>query len=270
MKYIFTCTILFIGLTVSGQNIENVNCVTNALDTVDTITTYRTINGVTDTLKSILKKDYKSFEPCRINIFRAMYYDKKGNVISSEVIKTMATGERWSYQPDVQNVLIIEYQEHSETEKRRLKKYSSNKTYNRPYVRFDTTGVIENASKVWMHPMRSNQYIFTEIAPFPEIVFPIEVGKKWESSLDIFKMWGDWNGTTCKWKYKIVKIEDRELPFGPLQDCVMVKSISKNDKYGKSWLTLWYHEDYGFTELNYRNPEGQTLDIKLEQLKYKK
>ena len=32
----------------------------------------------------------------------------------------------------------------------------------------DTTGMIENEQKTWIHPPRHNQYTMNEIAPFPE------------------------------------------------------------------------------------------------------
>lgn len=75
----------------------------------------------------------------------------------------------------------------------------------------ENTGVIENERQLWMHPFRSNQYNFTEVAPFPEVKFPVEVGREWSSSLGIGAGWGDWDNTIVSNYYKVVGKECTDM-----------------------------------------------------------
>ncbi len=247
-----------------AQSIESASCTLVNLDSFDTKVFYRIIDGQLDTVEQKLKKGYAAFKPCRINTYRAIYASKKGVELSNELIRTLATGNRWEHQPAIQHELLINYPAQDSDEQTRLKDLALNKTLSSTWVETEVTGVIENEEQVWMHPFRSNQYSFTEVAPFPEIILPAQIGTKWTSEIQIGQGWGDWENTTWKHKYKIVEQATRTYPFGSLDNCIKISAISSNKKFGKSKLDLWYHESYGFVEFNYQNYEGQQLSIVLE------
>ena len=69
-------------------------------------------------------------------------------------------------------------------------------------------GVLQSSSKVWMHPIRQNQYRITEIAPFPQIIFPIKKNTSWKDTLYIYATMGTFEGTVES-TYTIKEEEER-------------------------------------------------------------
>lgn len=266
---IFTTLFLFSFVNTLAQDIESVACKRTELDSFDIEISYRLVNNQLDTVSRKLKKTYSAFEPCRVNTYQAIYTDRKGVELSNEQIITLATGNRWEHQPNIQNELLINYEIHDKNERDRLKELSINKTYSGTWKENVIEGVIENEERIWMHPFRSNQYIFTEVAPFPEIQLPIQIGKKWSSEIQITEGWGVWNQTNWRHKYKIVGSTSRNYPFGFLDNCIKVTAVSSNKRFSKCKLDLWYHENYGFIELNYKNYKGQQLSIVLQKTEMK-
>ena len=112
-----------------------------------------------------------------------------------------------------------------------------------------------------MHPPRTNQYKFTEVAPFPEIYFPFEIGKSWESNLNIQRGWGEWSDTYGSSEY-VVHGTDDFLINEQVITCWIIKAKS-TFPFGVSYAEFWFHEDYGFVKLNYVNYKEEVLDLKL-------
>ena len=144
-----------------------------------------TVQGeMTPELDSILRIEKRRdvYKPCRSVKYRAKLYNKNGQLISNETITVTPTGNRWQYQPEKQDEIIIEYSFNPDSvdyinsfqlNKRRLNKHWQNQ---------EITGIIENVEKIWTHPFRSNQYNFTQVAPFPQVELPLKIGKKWSDN----------------------------------------------------------------------------------------
>jgi hypothetical protein len=224
-------------------------------------------NGVAfkDTIIEKIEKRRTVFKPCIDYIYRANFYDEKKNLITSTRIKMTATGKRWEFQPEIQDEVIIQY-EYSKKDEERAAKYKLNKKLpNYGWMKETKTGIIENVEKIWMHPFRSNQFSFTEVAPFPEIKYPIEIGKSWTGQLRIQEGWGDWENTSGNFNYEITSKEPIEIKYGKIDKCWKVKSKS-NYPFGKSNFDYWFSENLGFVKMNYRNYGGQYLEIELEEM----
>ena len=128
-------------------------------------------------------------------------------------------------------------------------------------------GIIENIENVWIHPIQSNQYKFTEVAPFPEANLPLQKGKKWEGTTTGIIGWGEWDGQTVKSKYKISGQEIYLL--GDLKiDCWVIKSVARCSS-GKSKLTTLFNEEYGFVKMEYQNYENEKLVFELIKMEEK-
>ena len=123
------------------------------------------------------------FKPCREYVFSAKYWDKNYNLISDEYIWMMATGRAWDYAPESQDELAIQYR-FDETKRDFIGQYNLNPEFEHLWRVGEVTGIIENEDKTWMHPFRSNQYLFTEVASFPNVRLPLEVGNTWTSNLN--------------------------------------------------------------------------------------
>ncbi len=172
----------------------------------------------------------------------------------------MATGNSWEYS-DQQQELLIAY-EFDSTDVDRINGYAVNKSLDRLFwQKQEATGIIENESSIWMHPFRSNQYNFTEVAPFPSVRLPLEIGKTWSSTLSIYEGWGDWENSTLTNTYEIVGFEELQTPYGQLESW-HVSSITEAT-FGNSTHNFWFHPELGFIKMVIHNYAGQTLEIEL-------
>jgi hypothetical protein len=203
----------------------------------------------------------KVWSPKRTYTFQAVFTDPQGKLITSEKITIHPTGQIWERDP--QQTLADFTVDFSAADSARLAPFPVNGVQ-RAWSRNYHEGVIENDSRVWMHPLRSNQYLYTELAPFPEIKKPIEEGQSWKSSLFIYEAFGSFEGTV-QCSYVTMGREERAYDFATLK-CWEVIASGTHTKMGVNKATFYFNEDYGFTEMNYRFYNGHKLEIKLLQM----
>lgn len=219
-----------------------------------------------DTVIDKIVKTRNIFKPCRQYIYLATFKDKAGSIISNSKVWMMATGKRWKLQPEKQDEVALQF-EFSENETSSLMNSFVNKKLSGLYYfsSQETTGIIENVKEVWMHPIRANQYNFTEVAAFPAVKFPLEEGKTWTSNLSIGEGWGDWENTTVYSEYKIVGKNKVKTAFKEFENCWEIQSES-TAPFGISHHNFCFDEEYGFVKMEYINYEGQTLVFELVEV----
>jgi len=205
----------------------------------------------------------KVFEPCKEFIYSAKYWDAEYNLISQERIWVMASGQAWEYQPDRQDEILIQYQ-YDSSKMDEINKYSINPEF-QYWTTQTNTGIIETNSETWMHPFRSNQYAFTEVAPFPTVRFPLEQGKTWSSNLNIYDGWGVWANSTLNNTYEVVGYESIATEYGELE-AWHVSSITTAE-FGTSTHNFWYSMELGFVKMIIKNYAGQLLQFELTEVK---
>ena len=135
--------------------------------------------------------------------------------------------------------------------------------------RWEKTGLIENKKNIWLHPPRLWFFRILEINPFPFIQKPYEKGNKWHWSLEIGSQWGDprwkeWEEENIEnqYTYEISDVNRPiHTPLGELK-CCKIDSYSESE-LGKTYLTAYFNETYGFVRLEYINIDGSTLNIEL-------
>jgi hypothetical protein len=231
-----------------------------------------TIKGeMTPQIDSVLRIEKRRdvFKPCRKHIYKARFFSKANKLISDELISIMATGKRWEYQPEKQDEIEIVYnfdKDRVDT----INSFQLNKNRITDFWRSnEITGIIENVENIWMHPIRSNQYNFTQVAPFPQIEFPLKVGKKWtDKNISMKEGFGDWSNMRVKSEFEVLSKESIEIQYGIIENCWKINSISNFD-LGRSSLTYWFHEKLGFVKLNYINYGNQKLNIELTKIEEK-
>ena len=206
-----------------------------------------------------IPKIRKIFKAGKVYHYKAIYIASNNQTLSNSNVIMKATGERWEWQPENQDLVYYEFPNYK-SDSIKLRNHDINKEL-QLWKNQTGEGVIENFEQVWMHPIRINQYKFTEIAPFPEVLFPLQKGKKWDGTVNIGKGWGEWDGQTVKSKYKIsgratYLLKDSEI------NCWVIKSISKCSS-GKSKLITLFNEEYGFVKMEYQNYENEKLIFEL-------
>ena len=209
-------------------------------------------------LSAIGQKDYWAIG--KEYHYNAVYKDNTGKVITSEQVSIIPTGEIWETDP--QQTLATYRLNFSSADSVQLASTPLNgvmKEWKREYQE----GVISNDKKVWMHPVRVNQYILTEVAPFPEVQFPLKEGLSWTSTLWVYKAFGSFEGTV-ECSYKVSKKESKTYSFGKL-NCWRINATAVHDKLGVSTTTIYFEEEIGFVELDYKFYNGQTLNFSLER-----
>jgi len=198
-------------------------------------------------------------------IYSATYFDSTGNIISSEKISIKPTGKPtgkpWVFEPKQTLVKISIH--FNELDSLKLAPYPLNQIQ-KPWKRSYMEGVIQDSNRIWMHPIRRNQYVLTEIAPFPEVRFPIHLEDSWENTLWIYKAFGSFEGTVES-NYKIDSLENRVYGSDTLE-CWKISSLGIHDKLGKSRAVYYFNQTYGFTEMNYSFYNEESIKIKLQNL----
>ena len=135
------------------------------------------------------------------------------------------------------------------------------------------SGIVENERNLWMHPNRSCLFRVLELNPFPYIQYPVEKGRKWKWKLTIGSHWGDerwktWTGGIVnKYQYKITDTDCEVVtPVGALS-CVKVEAVAKS-RIGKTYLTAYYNDTYGFVKMDNTNIDGSRLLVNLVETNF--
>ncbi len=94
-------------------------------------------------------------------IYGIEYIQSKNLLKTKETIRLAITGKKWKNDENQVEAIWI-YKTKPKTRSKFQDQFSIG------WFSTDTTGIIENEKKIWIHPPRHNQYTLTEIAPFPD------------------------------------------------------------------------------------------------------
>ncbi len=123
------------------------------------------------------------------------------------------------------------------------------------FASLSSTGAVENTDNVWIHPIREGFFNSLEIAPFPFIKTPPQIGTEWTDQMSIGEgwgneMWGTWEGQLLlSYHYKITDKKSIKTQIGEI-DCFVIESDAKSEM-GMTKLTSYFSEIYGFVKLEY-------------------
>lgn len=143
-------------------------------------------------------------------------------------------------------------------------------TNNNSVYSSEKTGIVENQKNTWMHPPRNDLFQILELNPFPFIKTPLEIGNKWNWSLDIGDIWGDerwlkWKGLiTNKYSYEITDIKEIQTFLGKI-NCYIIESKAIS-RIGETKLISYYNKEFGFVKMEYVNIDGSKLILELEKV----
>ena len=191
--------------------------------------------------------------------YEATYLNKTADTLSSELIKVLATDSIFNYN---QTLLYYSYSLQNIYIKTKM---DSILGFDKKWTTKVGEGALEG-DRLWIHPFRSNQYVLTEIAPFPKVNLPLSLNSESRSKTTIFKSLGNFKGTV-KSTLKVVAKEQRLYNWGVELDCWKIESIGKHNKLGKSYLTVYFKENIGFLEMNYVFYNGEKINFKLIESK---
>lgn len=142
--------------------------------------------------------------------------------------------------------------------------YAYHNSYNKdslaaawPYTaNVESTGIIENEKKVWLHPPRSGAFTMFEYFPFPEMKFPLKCDRKYRRYYI-----GDVDGHFKVLRYKITET----CINGNVDDGVgvMGRHVGRSGEW--HWQAF-YDKDKGFTFLGGYRPDGRFVWLSLKDI----
>ncbi len=194
----------------------------------------------------------------RIYNYNTIFRDSLGLTITSERVNIIATGNNWEI--DTKQTLANYEIKFDSSDSARMASNPLNgikKAWRKNYQE----GVISNDTLLWMHPVRANQYVLTEVAPFPMVKFPITEGRSWQNTLWIYKAFGSFEGIV-ECNYKVEKQELRKYAFDEIC-CWKIEAIAIHDKLGSSTITIYFNEKIGFVEFDYHFYNGMKINFSL-------
>ncbi len=230
-------------------------------DTIYDIIKGEIVRETTDSLwfepiEQKIPKVRKIFKKGKNYIYRAEHLSTSGQLISSSRIKLVSTGERVYFAPERQDKVFYVYPDY----KRDSAIYSKISKIKYWSMQVEE-GIIENIEEVWMHPMRHNQYRFTQIAPYPHVELPLQLGKTWETNLNIIEGWGEWSNQSGTSEYFINSKDSFYLENKSIE-CWVIKAQT-DFPFGKSQVEFWFNEEYGFVVYKYSIYTGDKLIVTL-------
>gem|GEM_PF-2372431 len=115
---------------------------------------------------------------------------------TSELVTMTITGKPWQYDSS-QKELVIRYHY---TQKDSIDCSSVPST---GWGHTCVTGMKDEPDIIWMHPLRSNQYMILESAPFPEVKFPLTAQTHYVDTFDIRGGWDYLSNNDMIFDYRV-------------------------------------------------------------------
>jgi hypothetical protein len=133
------------------------------------------------------------------------------------------------------------------------------------------TGLVENPTNIWMHPVRYNNLAILQLTPFPFVKFPITLDEEYNWFLDIGQhygspLWAEWNGNIrnlCG--YKVAEKKEIITAFG-LLECYVIHARG-DSPVGSSKAEFLFSEQYGFVQMNYICVNGDQIKFALVEVR---
>ncbi|WP_160171945.1 hypothetical protein [Schleiferia thermophila] len=140
-----------------------------------------------------------------------------------------------------------------------------NLTYPEKFLSESTTGFIETQERIWLHPPRTAQFKFiTQLAPYPEVLLPINIGDSISGKINMLGNWGDWSGKSSEFYLNVVK--DSTLTINERTDTVYILNGCGKILTEISCVNYLFSFTYGFIYAYYTNNNGQRFIMKRKDI----
>lgn len=126
-----------------------------------------------------------------------------------------------------------------------------------------TTGFIESEEKIWLHPPRTHRFKYiTQLAPYPQVQFPLVLGDTIKGSINMVGNWGAWNGKSTSYELVLTSKEYSAM----YQDSLWVLQGRGVLEQDTATVTHRFSETKGFVESLYENNRGVYFYMKLKEV----
>lgn len=134
----------------------------------------------------------------------------------------------------------------------------------------ERTGVTEDSSTIFLFPPRNSGFSLTELAPFPQVVFPLDTGKIWEDNLTVSVDWSEATKIPFErilYLYSTYTVEGKtklNTPIGERE--VWVINAVAEFRLGNTSSILHFDEELGFVKMVFTFLNGSQLMLNLEKV----
>jgi hypothetical protein len=169
-------------------------------------------------------------------------------VVTIDTVRIFVTGNMWKAAPKTSKEIVILY----DLTNIEMEYFLDIQTIG--WVPTDTTGAVENENTCWFHPPRHNQFMMLELAPFPRVEFPLEVGKTYTKVLFIGEGWGDISNSKVYWRYEVKENNAKTwIISSEARPTIYPFEINR--------LDIVFDETDGFTRLDYSFNNGTQITM---------
>jgi len=228
--------------------------------------------------KSIFKRSKKYF-------YETVYIQPNGDTLAQEKINWNPKGLPWLLQMRYQTAITFNYYPDSSKTKdillpitkrnlwreNLIEEYKiKGKEWKGKWAVKDYVGAIENIDEVWIHPIRNDHFIYTEIAPFP----CVEKRKLIKDSTWTDNMWfgsgyDEFSGTSIN-VYTVDGQKKYEYKTMKLDSCWQINAVSTHSKKGENYHNFLFHPEHGFIEMKYEFYDGTRIEFYMVEIEDKK
>ncbi len=223
----------------------------------------------------------------RIFYYDAILINKQGDTITNEKFEIIPLGRPWLFQRIQQAYKIIyhpdtaglrkfrffdDYEWMNEKRQNYYKKHHHVLLHTNALERLFTddnsevteiTGGIDDYYHFWLHPPRSNQYAYTQYAPYPLVYKSILS----DSNTFDYKgnLWIPGDGI-IEHDYTIKPQKDLMFNGKLINIYWEIKATSNAPRYGKSFVSSYFTKEYGYLNFDYVFFDGTKIIITLKKV----
>ncbi|MCC5916591.1 MAG: hypothetical protein JJU02_04610 [Cryomorphaceae bacterium] len=127
-----------------------------------------------------------------------------------------------------------------------------------------TTGFTETVEGIWLHPPRVDKFRYiTQLAPYPEVKFPLTLNDTIAGSIHMMGNWGDWTGHSSS--FHLTVASDTVLKnAGATESAFVLKGCGTilNDI---SCVSYVFSPNRGFVYAKYQNSRSEFFEMRLTE-----
>lgn len=133
----------------------------------------------------------------------------------------------------------------------------------------EKTGVIEDSTRVFIHPPRIHFFFYNQFNPFPYVRFPLESHVYWELEFSIpnhaLEKVPRLKNSSLKLMYSQVSQEQFKTPWG-LDTVYKFNAVGINDEI-ETRSVYFFSKTYGFVKMEFYTIEGIKISLVLEDIR---
>lgn len=217
--------------------------------------------------------------------YQVVFIKSTGDTLTNENMTFTGVDDKWKYQKS-QSVLVIsyfpdttrlKYFEHPlEGERKRIaknleKRYKGKRGWeNYTWIdKEEVTGKVVDENFLFLHPPRSNQYVYHWMSAYPEIHFDkLKIGETWESKVEIlggYPSMKEFVGTRID-QFHVKEKLSYNFNGKILNDCWRIAITSNHSVQRTVYAEYIFSKTHGFLQMNHEFFDGVKINYKLKEI----